>query len=228
VGKFLDIRYWLAVARSPTAVTGLLVDIAPVVGILLWGWGAPALVLLYWLENLVIGAVTIPRILTSALVTRGWTGLFGAAYLAAFFTVHYGLFCLAHGAILLEVFDPKENWSTSGGFGDLVELLISAALGFGRHMTWIVALIAVWHAMVLLRDLSNVDNWKDTDPNKEMFMPYGRIIFLHIGVFVIAGALTALGDPAIGAIALVLARALWGLHMNMRSRQKAQPAPVPA
>lgn len=220
--------YWLSVARNPAAVIGLVVDLAPIVAIVFWGWGATALVLLYWLENVVIGLSTMPRILIASVGRYGLAGLFGGSFNAAFFSVHYGIFCLAHGGILLELFGAREAMAHADTFTQLIGQMVGAALGFGLHMDWILALIIAFHALVFVREFVLQGGWKAADPEKELFAPYGRVIVLHIGVFVIAGALTALGDPAIGAIALVLARALWGLHMNMRPRPQVAPTPVPA
>ena len=226
--SLLDPSYWFSVARNPAAIAGLLVDLAPIVAIVFWGWGAAALVFLYWLENLVIGFATVPRILLASFGRRGVKGLFGAAFNAAFFSVHYGIFCIGHGGMLLEIFGIREAMSNADSIQQMLGQMIDAAFGFGLHMDWVLALIILFQALVFGREFILQGGWKEADPDKEMFAPYGRTIVLHISVFVIAGALTALGDPAIGAIALVLARAVWGLHMNMRPRNQAAPAPVPA
>src|SRR6185503_15125898 len=79
-----------------------------------WGWHVEDIVFLYWIENLVIGAFNLPRILLAqpelgmaaarALELSAGTLLAGKAMFAAFFLVHYGVFCFAHGEFLLSMF----------------------------------------------------------------------------------------------------------------------------
>jgi hypothetical protein len=224
----LDPTYWRSVARNPAAVIGLLVDLAPIVAVIFWGWGAGALVLLYWLENVVIGLAVVPRILLAAFGKHGRIGgFFSAAFNVPFFIFHYGLFCFVHGTMLLTFLHNDASWSSGPDMVEMATRLIGGSLAYARHMDWILAGVAAFHALVLVRDYILNGEWKQTTPEQEVANPYGRVILLHIGVFVIGGALMALGDPMIGVLALVIMRALWGLQMNMRPRQTAPPAPVP-
>lgn len=226
VSKLLQISYWQAVLRNPAAATGLAVDLAPIFAVVMWGWGAAPLLLLYWLENLVIGFATAGRMLMAAIGKHGPGGLFSAAFLIGFFTFHYGIFCLAHGGLLLEFLGAEEAMSGPDDIVAFIWQLVQTALTFGAHMDWILAMIAAWHAMMLAEYVWRGE-WKGADPQHEMFAPYGRIVLLHMGVFVVGGALQFLGDPMIGVIALVVARALWGLHMNMRPRKPAASVAEP-
>jgi hypothetical protein len=104
------LAYWGAVLRNPVALTGLAVDLLPIWAVLAWGWGAIPLVLLYWLENVVIGVFTIPRVVMASVGKSGWIGVIGGLWAGALFSLHYGLFCFGHGGILLEVLGNK--WRT--------------------------------------------------------------------------------------------------------------------
>jgi hypothetical protein len=221
--KLLNLSYWRAVACNPAAVTGLLVDLAPIYAVLVWHWGAAALVMLYWLENVVIGFATAGRIVVASVGRNGPKGLFGGAWLVAFFTVHYGIFCFAHGGILTEIMGGDQSWSRADSIGAAAGGVVVSALGFGKNMGFILALIALWHALAFVNEFVLRGGWRTADPQMEMFAPYGRVILLHIGVFVIGGALVWLGDPVIGVLALVAARAWWGLNMNMQ-RKSETPA----
>jgi hypothetical protein len=100
----------------------VLSNLVPVVGVVLWHWDVAAILILYWSENLIIGATTVIKMIGHSPIG----GIFGSA----FFVVHYGGFCAVHGllllSLLLNVKDP---------FGDLhwpfffvfVELLVNVA-----------------------------------------------------------------------------------------------------
>ena len=68
-------------------------NLFPLVGVQLWGWNLTDLLMLYWLENAVVGVFTAlgllalwperPRLATLAVVKL---------FSVPFFTVHYGMF----------------------------------------------------------------------------------------------------------------------------------------
>ncbi|MFN4025803.1 MAG: DUF6498-containing protein, partial [Hyphomonas sp.] len=94
-GRFFDPAEVARAYRDPLSWVSLSVDLLPVIAVLAFGWGATPLVALYWLENLVIGAVTIVRMLGTALSSLVNIG--AALFTAPFFFVHYGMFCFVHG-----------------------------------------------------------------------------------------------------------------------------------
>ena len=126
-----------ATTRShPRAVAALLaVNLIPLAGVLLLGWRLSDLMLLYWLENGIIGGFTVLKILTSR-VPAGEPGAargemlgplahrLGAVGTAMFFTVHDGIFWTVHGVFVRLFFAPGPfggGWSGPGfpgtGFG---------------------------------------------------------------------------------------------------------------
>lgn len=70
-------------------------------GVLVWGWPPGNVYLLFWIENAALGVATIPRIASARGAGPAATindRPASAAALAAFFVVHYGIFCLVHAA----------------------------------------------------------------------------------------------------------------------------------
>ncbi len=209
--------YWAAVARNPVALTGLCVDLLPILAVVLWGWDAAALVMLYWLENVVIGVMTVARICAAWIGRKGLWGIIAGVWAGALFTLHYGLFSFGHGGILLEVFGKWGDLGKLDSLGATLTGMFETALTFGSHMTWVLAVIFGWHVFVFVRDYIIGGIWLTAEPQDVAFEPYGRVIVFHIGVLFVAATLEYLGDPGIGAFILVAARALWGLRSNMRS-----------
>ena len=66
-------------------------------GVLAWGWPPGNVLVLFWVENVILGVVTAVRIATAqgGLQPGAPTGSRVAKVL--FFTVHYGIFALVHG-----------------------------------------------------------------------------------------------------------------------------------
>jgi hypothetical protein len=101
----------------PANLILLAINLVPLVGVLFWGWDAFVLLMLYWLETAVIAFWTITRIASLPQGTLGEIALQDASgrktgsplALAAFFTLHAGIFMAVHFLFLWELFSG--DWS---------------------------------------------------------------------------------------------------------------------
>lgn len=205
--------------RDPVALLGLLIDLIPVYAVLVLGWGAAPLVFLYWLENLVIGVMTVLRMLTVG-VFNGVGALLGALFMCAFFTVHYGMFCFVHGIFLVALSgmaDGSADVVFSSGFPGFSGL-IGYMLGAGPGMATILVLIFGYNLIIYLLDGVMRGELRDSDLSEEMGAPYGRIVVVHIGIFAGFGAMAFLGEPMLGVLGLILLRVIWGMFLAVRRR----------
>ena len=107
-------------ATSRTAILLLLANLIPLVGVLIFDWSLFTILVLYWLENGIVGVWNVPRIILArgplvsgnvgAAATTGpiGSGLIGPraatrlsaiprTAMAVFFAFHYGMFWLVHG-----------------------------------------------------------------------------------------------------------------------------------
>ncbi|RIJ24378.1 hypothetical protein D1224_09115 [Henriciella barbarensis] len=208
--------------RDPVSWLILAVDLFPVIAIFQLGWGAAALVFLYWLENLVIGFITLLRMFAAAAAT-GASAIVGAFAFGAFFLFHYGMFCFVHGVFLM-VFAE-----ISAGTGENISIsplgLVRYALSTGGGMFWFLGTILALQLFLFLRDFIFRGAYRETNPMLEMAKPYGRIVVLHIALFAGFGLLICLGEPFVGVLALILLRAVWGAVQSVRRQQEiAAPA----
>ena len=208
------------VYRDPMAWVVLAVDLFPIIAVLTMGWGAAALVFLYWLENLIIGLVALARMIAAS-VSESLSGLIAMAFIGPFFIVHYGMFCFVHG-VFVSVF---ANLSSGGepGFPTPISL-VQEALASGANMpAFVFAIIAV-QVVLFVQDYILRGEYLTSSVDKEMMAPYGRIVVLHIGLFAGAFALVALGEPMIGILALIFLRALWGVFLTVHRRLRLDGA----
>jgi len=73
-------------------------NVVPLVGVVLLGWDAAVIVLLYWTENLVIGFYNI---LKMAMVKAPHSTVQNSKlFVIPFFCLHFGAFCAGHGFFL--------------------------------------------------------------------------------------------------------------------------------
>ena len=199
---------------DPVSWAILAVDLFPIFAVFQFGWDATALVFLYWLENLIIGAVTLLRMVTASMA-GGLLGIGGVALMGPFTTFHYGMFCFVHG-IFLAVFAA----ASSGGMGEADFMgpvaLVAFALSTGDQMTLFIGAIVALQLFLFMRDFIGRGEFRTTTIQEEMMRPYSRIILLHFGLFVGFGVMILLGQPMFGVLGLILLRAVWGAYQSYR------------
>ena len=101
----------------PSTLILIAANLVPLIGVLLWDWDAFVLLVLYWLETAVIAFWTVVRIATMSRDALGDIQFEGAdktkpaspLALAAFFTVHAGIFMAVHFMFLWELF--SDGWA---------------------------------------------------------------------------------------------------------------------
>ncbi|MEM8616899.1 MAG: DUF6498-containing protein [Pseudomonadota bacterium] len=202
--------------RDAVAWAILAVDLFPIVAVLTLGWGAAALVFLYWLENLIVGAVALAKMIGSS-IHNGPLAIAGMFFLGPFFIVHYGMFCFVHG-IFVAAFAEVQVGNSPDFFGPFG--LINLALSSGVMMPMFISAIIGLQAFLYLRDFIGRGEYKKVPFDEHMIAPYGRVVVLHIGIFAGAFALAAIGEPLWGILALIGLRAMWGVFLTVRRRMR--------
>lgn len=221
-------EFWRRAISDPLIASGLAVDLAPFAAVLFSGWGAAAIVMYYWVENLLIGLATIPRILVSSVTSAGPAGLFLGVFVTCFFTVHYGMFCFGHGVFLMSFLPGMDTGNMPFPGPDGLLGMVGQVLATWPSMRFLLLLTAGYMAALFVLQYWKHRDYQANNPVKEMFAPYGRIVVLHIGIFAGAAGLMAVGDPMVGVLALILLRAAFGVFMNARAQLKAeQPDSLP-
>ena len=214
--SFLDPDLIARTYRDPLAWLTLLVDLLPIIAVIFFGWKAVPLVALYWLENLVIGAFTIFRMLGT--IAANALNIPIALFMVPFFTVHYGMFCFGHG-IFLSAFAGGKVGDAAPGI-DGMRTLVDWALGTGPYMLWFIGAIILVNAIFYLVDFIGRGDYRNTQLPVEMFAPYGRIVTLHVAIILGAGLMMAFGQPLLGVLILIMLRVAFGMALNMMRRRR--------
>ena len=199
------------ILRNPTAmaaVSGIVLgNLVPLIGVLFWGWALFEIFYIYWIENVIIGAFTWLRMLALG-VRHGIGGILSALFMCAFFTVHYGLFCMGHGMIMTEMF-----------YGDHLTFELTETNLF--VLPWLIGMQGYAYALagiILVETIFNMSALrKDIAGGKElglvMFAPYGRIVILHLTILIGGGLSLWLGFPPAALVFLIVLKILYDLGM---------------
>ncbi len=202
--------------------TLVLANLLPLAGVLLFGWSAFEVLILFWAENVVIGGYNLLRMLAVLLLRRDWAIL----AVAPFFAVHYGLFCAGHSVFLVGAFAPPDlrDQATSA----LPALFLSGALAVP-----LLALIAS-HGVSFLANFLWAGEWRHVDAKTLMGAPYPRIMILHVTIIVGMILVQALGAPVAAVALLVVIKIAVDTFAHLREHRRlaappaAQAAPAPA
>ena len=189
-------------------------NLLPLLGVMAWGWDVGALVVLYWSENLIIGAYTLVKML----VHSPLKGLLNGA----FFVVHYGGFCAVHGVFVLALALEQEPSFLEGPTWPLFLVFVQLLIDVVRQVLslappeWLAAFaaLAVSHGISLAANYFRGGEFREQDGKKLMTAPYKRIVVLHLAIIAGGFGVAALGSPMpllVLLVALKLGLDLW-LH----------------
>lgn len=234
-------------AASRTSVVALVAANAiPIVGVLFLGWSLMTVLILYWIENGIVGLWNLPKIA----LARG-TGLAdgtGAAanpgcqrtVLLPFFAVHYGVFWLGHGLFLtiLPAFGsfggPVDRGSTEPFAPDAGQPFIGGLFdqlgdgpGFGEvalgGLLLPIAALVVSHGVSFVVNYLGRREYLAVSPERQMVAVYGRVVALHLTILLGGFAALALGEPIWLLVVLVVAKTILDLGFHAREHRLAEP-----
>lgn len=214
---------------SPLAVAGLVAaNAVPVLGVLFLGWQLSVVMVIYWVESGLIGALNLPKILLAAgsdvpanfnaTINGRQVDLSGPseprdglhlytenAGIAGFFLAHYGIFWVVHGVFVFSVFAPAPF---SGAYG--LSTVVLGVLG-----------MVVSHAGSFLVNFIGNEEYRATSPGMQMKAPYSRVVVLHLTIILGAFVVTLVGAPIAALLLLVGLKTVTDLAAHLREHRRA-------
>lgn len=216
----------------------ILANLIPLVGVALLHWDAFDLISLYWFENLVIGFYTLGKIL---LVSHSAPGrpasLKARAATALFFLVHYGIFCGAHGLLLVSVLSPGSGspLMTSDTLLAGPLLFVGLWVPVARYL-WALnphETMMVFVALMISHGVSFVQNSLTGQEREQMTLktamaaPYPRILVMHATVLLGGLLVEAMHSPVAMLILLVALKTYVDFRLHRKERHRsARPLPM--
>ena len=205
---------WYRLGSSIWAVVALVVaNLIPLIGVLFFGWSVWNILVIYWLENGIVGLINVLKmaVATGDEVTPGVTFMVNGRPatsatkmgLIPFFIVHYGIFWFVHGIFVLTLPAFFSLMSDDGMTLDLGPVVF-AALG-----------LAISHGLSFWWNFLHGGEYRRTAAAALMFAPYRRLVALHITIIFGAFAVMFTGAPAAAVAVLVAIKTAidLGLHL---------------
>lgn len=199
---------------TPSTGTLIAANMLPVYGVLFLGWDVFPVVLLFWLENVVIGVLNVVRIVCAQ--PRDPTLWVGKVFAVPFFCFHYGMFTAVHGVFVFAIFGGKAYEPR----GLPTPAFVWGALN-GLHLAVPFLALAASHAFSFAWNYIGKGEYRQASIGKLFAQPYGRVVLLHL-VLILGGVLVmALGSPVPGLLLLVLLK----IAMDVLAHLREHPSP---
>lgn len=167
-------------AKSPMPSKGailtlVLSNLMPVFGVLFFDWDLSSILILFWLENAVIGLYTLLKIASAKGVPQqpiisdfGKNRYhYSKTFYILFFVVHYGMFTGVHGLFVYYFFGTT-NLSYENFAVPLMGLFASHGISY-------------WSNFI------QKGEYITASPDRQMFSPYKRVLVMHFTVMLGGG-----------------------------------------
>lgn len=199
----------------------IIANLIPLIGVLFYDWDLQSVMLLYWLENLVVGAINVIRILFIAADKN----IIERLFTSVFFTFHYGLFCVAHGTLLFELLSIRidgldDMFSPIAMIqnGSLIINYLQNTMGNTAGLALIGMIIS--HAFSLRTHYFKGGEMKRITVSDAMTMPYQRIVVMHIGLIGGAFLIEEFGSTVLLLVALIVAKIATDVMFHRREHRR--------
>ncbi len=206
---------WYRLGSSLGAVIALVAaNVIPLLGVLFLDWSVWNILVIYWLENGIVGFFNVLKMMAAtgedagpgpAITVNGQPATsMSKPALVPFFVVHYGIFWFVHGifVLTLPVFLMFGSGTTSMDLDPGAVLVAAIAL-------------AISHGLSFFWNFLHGGEYRRVTAAGLMFSPYRRLIALHLAIIFGATAVMLTGAPTAVVAILVAVKTLLDLGMHL-------------
>ncbi len=210
----------------------LLANLLPLLGVFAWGWSLSDLLLLYWIENGVVGIYTVAKLLL--VQPEGQSPgqrLASKAFGVPFFIVHYGMFWLVHGLFVVTLFGGM----LFGSAGPTIPVQPQTFFFTAVIVSWMRADVLAWpvagllvsHGVSFLSNYLAQGEYRRQSVNELMGQPYGRVVVLHLTILAGGFLVMLLGQSQLVLLLFVAVKVIVDMRAHLHEHGQAssfQPA----
>jgi hypothetical protein len=205
-------------------------NLVPVLGVFLLDWDAAAIVLLYWIENLIVGFLNILRMIL--VKVESTAGQFQKLFMIPFFCIHFGGFCAGHGFFLLTFFkigtdtDFFSHETTWAGPLVFIQLLFSVVMRLWESrppgLEWPTLGLLVSHCISFIWNYVIGKEYLSLKLGNLMSRPYKRIFLMHVAIIAGGVPIMMVGSPVPLLCILIFLKTGMDIWLHAKSHRKAK------
>jgi hypothetical protein len=203
----------IAELTRPSVATLLIANVLPLFGVLFLGWKIFPLLVLFWLENVIVGVFNVFKMLVASPTSPGqWVAKLG---MIPFFCFHYGMFTLVHGIFVFVMF--------GGILMDSPDFPTPAVVAqvFGDfQIGWAALALFISHLVSFIFNYIGKGEYKQSKVNDLMAQPYGRVVILHVTIILGGFLIGMFGSPIFALILLLVLKTVIDIQAHLREHKK--------
>jgi Family of unknown function (DUF6498) len=200
-------------SSGATTIALLAANLVPLYGVLALGWEVFPLMLLFWIENVVVGVLNVARML--CVDPRDPASWAAKLFLVPFFCFHYGMFTAVHGVFVFGLFGGH-GFSRVRGL-DVLGPAMDAVREYGLQVA--VLALAASHLFSFLWNYLGRGEFRRTSLRTLMARPYTRVVVLHLAILGGGFAASALGSPVWALLLLVALKVGFDLYAHLKEHR---------
>ncbi len=197
----------------PTLALLLLTNLIPIYLVLFDQWTVAQMVLLFWLENVIIGIMNVLKMRTCQPNKRPRSK--HNREMTTFFMIHYGGFTFGHGIFVIAFFFFVEF-----DYGTLASPYTFSQVITDPNLWWTMLALLISHGFSYYWHFFKGGERMRETTDSLFFKPYARVVVLHITIIGGAWLAASLKQPIWALLVLVFLKILVDMGSHYSSHKK--------
>jgi hypothetical protein len=198
---------------TPSVLLLVAANLVPLYGVFSLHWQVFPILLLFWMENVVVGIFNALKMLVASPASpASWLT---KIIMIPFFCFHYGMFTLIHGVFVFGFFG---GYFTSGASFPNENSLFQAISNF--QLGWAFLALFLSHAISFTINYIGKGEYKKAELKELMNQPYSRVVLLHVTILIGGFMVMSLGSPVFALLVLILLKTFIDIQAHLREHKK--------
>ena len=209
--------YWLrpkpAEYLTPSVILLVVANLVPLYGVFFSHWSVFSILILFWLENVVIGIFNIFKmLLASPTKLSSWLA---KILIIPFFCFHYGIFTLVHGIFVFAFFGDFLVSDTNLSSKDLVFQTIG-----NLQIGWAILALFLSHALSFAINYIGKGEYKQANVDNLASQPYLRVFIMQVTIIAGGFLATSFGSPVFALLVLIFLKTFIDIQAHLREHKQ--------
>jgi len=193
---------------TPSVIFLIAANLLPFYGVLYLEWKVFPILLLFWIENVIIGVFNILKMIFSE--PENLLKWIAKLFMVPFFSFHYGMFTAIHGIFVLALFGNQEPGAPNEILDSVLPII------FEYKLFYAVFGLIISHGFSFIWNYIGKGEYKSAKIQELMGKPYGRVVVLHVTIIFGGFLLMALKSPEAGLLILLILKIFIDIKAHLR------------
>ena len=209
--------YWLkpqpTEILTPSVILLVVANLVPLYGVFFSHWRVFPILILFWLENVLIGIFNVFKMLVaSPTKPSAWLT---KILMIPFFCFHYGVFTLVHGIFVFAFFgDYLISDANLSGKDFVFQTIGNLQIG------WAILALFLSHALSFAINYIGKGEYKQANVDDLTSQPYIRVFIMQVTIIAGGFLATSLGSPVFALLVLIFLKTFIDIQAHLREHKQ--------